>query len=158
MGGPGSCVGGVCCTVTLNFNMPGSFVHEVMVVGSTGRLVARGTELYGQRNGSKGEELLLGDSGWAGPEVKEMPLPHLRGLSSMVKALRQSFQAHEERRSWAHGPVAMAPTFEDGLYVQTVVEAVKRSSCSGEWECVEIMSQEPDPNHNLCEALQRNKN
>uniref|UniRef100_A0A3P8T2B2 Glucose-fructose oxidoreductase domain-containing protein 2 n=1 Tax=Amphiprion percula TaxID=161767 RepID=A0A3P8T2B2_AMPPE len=137
MGGTGS--GSVCCTVTLNFNMPGSFVHEVMVVGSTGRLVARGTELYGQ-------------------QVKEMPLPHLRGLSSMVKALRQSFQAHEERRSWARGPVAMAPTFEDGLYVQTVVEAVKRSSCSGEWECVEIMSQEPDPNHNLCEALQRNKN
>lgn len=55
--------------------------------------------LYGQRNGSKGEELLLGDSGWVGPEVKEMPLPHLLGLSSMVKGLRQSFQAHEERRS-----------------------------------------------------------
>ncbi|TKS70105.1 Glucose-fructose oxidoreductase domain-containing protein 2 [Collichthys lucidus] len=158
MGGTGSSSSGVCCTVTLNFNMPGSFVHEVMVVGSTGRLVARGTELYGQRNGSKGEELLLGDSGWVGPEVKEMPLPHLCGLSSMVKALRQSFQAHEERRSWARGPVATATTFEDGLYVQTVVEAVKRSSCSGEWECVEIMSQEPDPNHNLCEALQRNKN
>lgn len=87
-----------------------------------------------------------------------MPLPHLQGLSSMVKALRQSFQAHEERRLWARGPIALAPTFEDGLYVQTVVEAVKRSSCSGEWECVEIMSQEPDPNHNLCEALQRNKN
>ncbi|XP_037308847.1 glucose-fructose oxidoreductase domain-containing protein 2 [Pungitius pungitius] len=150
--------GGLCCTVTLNFNMPGSFVHEVMVVGSTGRLVARGAELYGQRNGSKGEELLLGDSGWVGPEVKEMPLPQLLGLSSMVKGLRQSFQDYEERRSWAQGPVAMAQTFEDGLYVQTVVEAVKRSSCSGEWECVEIMSQEPDPNHNLCEALQRNKN
>ena len=42
--GPGSEPGGVCCTVTLNFNMPGAFVHEVMVVGSAGRLVARGTE------------------------------------------------------------------------------------------------------------------
>lgn len=157
MSGNGSSFGGICCTVTLNFNMPGSFVHEVMLVGSAGRLVARGTELYGQRNGSKNEELLLGDSGWIGPEVKAMPLPHLQGLSSMVKALRQSFQDHEERRSWAHEPVNIAPTFEDGLYVQTVVEAVKRSSTSGEWECVEIMSQEPDPNHNLCEALQRNK-
>ncbi|XP_056134565.1 glucose-fructose oxidoreductase domain-containing protein 2 [Lampris incognitus] len=149
--------GGVCCTVTLNFNMPGSFVHEVMVVGSAGRLVARGTELYGQHNGRSGEELLQGDGEWVGPEPCEMPLPHLRGLSTMVTALRQSFQAHEERRSWARGPVAIAPTFEDGLYVQTVVEAVKRSSRSGEWECVEIMTQEPDPNHNLCEALQRNK-
>ncbi|KAK5614209.1 Glucose-fructose oxidoreductase domain-containing protein 2 [Crenichthys baileyi] len=156
MGGTGS--SGVCCTVTLNFNMPGSFVHEVMVVGSAGRLVVRGTELYGQRNESTCEELLLADISGVGPEVKEMPLPHLQGLSSMVKALRQSFQAHEERRLWSQGPVASAPTFEDGLYVQTVVEAVKRSSISGEWVCVEIMSQEPDPNHNLCEALQRNRN
>ncbi|XP_061737465.1 glucose-fructose oxidoreductase domain-containing protein 2 [Nerophis ophidion] len=154
----GASSGGVCCTVTLNFNMPGSFVHEVMVVGSSGRLVARGTELYGQRNGTTSEELLLTDGGWVGPDAKDIPLPHLQGLGAMVKALRQSFQAHQERRSWARGPVTMAPTFEDGLYVQTVVEAVKRSSRSGEWECVEIMSKEPDPNHNLCEALQRNKN
>lgn len=155
MSGKGS--GGVCCTVTLNFNMPGSFVHEVMVVGSAGRLIAKGTELYGQQNGNKNEELLLRDYGWKGPEVKAMPMPQMQGLSSMVKALRQSFQAHEERRSWARGPVAMASTFEDGLYVQTVVEAIKRSSTSGEWESVVIMREEPDPNHNLCEALQRNK-
>lgn len=157
MSGKGSRSGGVCCTVTLNFNMPGSFVHEVMVVGSAGRLIAKGTELYGQQNGNKNEELLHGDNDWSGPEVKAMPMPQMQGLSSMVKALRVSFQAHEERRSWAHGPVAMAPTFEDGLYVQTVVEAIKRSSTSGEWESVDIMREEPDPNHNLCEALQRNK-
>lgn len=157
MSGKGSSSGGVCCTVTLNFNMPGSFVHEVMVVGSAGRLTAKGTELYGQQNGNKNEELLLRDIGWNGPEVKAIPMPQMQGLSSMVKALRQSFQAHEERRSWAHGPVAMASTFEDGLYVQTVVEAIKRSSTSGEWENVVIMREEPDPNHNLCEALQRNK-
>uniref|UniRef100_A0A8C8EY67 Glucose-fructose oxidoreductase domain-containing protein 2 n=1 Tax=Oncorhynchus tshawytscha TaxID=74940 RepID=A0A8C8EY67_ONCTS len=158
MGGSGPGTGsGVCCTVTLNFNMPGAFVHEVMVVGSAGRLIARGTELYGQRNGGNGEELLLGDSEGTGQEVKDVP-PHLRGLGSMVKALKDAFQAQEERRSWARGPVAMASTFEDGLYVQTVVEAVKRSSRSGEWESVEVMTQEPDPNQNLCEALQRNKN
>ncbi|KAL1007297.1 hypothetical protein UPYG_G00084660 [Umbra pygmaea] len=146
---------GVCCTVTLNFNMPGDFVHEVMVVGSAGRLIARGTDLYGQRNGSVREELLLRDSGGAGPEVH---LPHLRGLGSMVTALKQAFQGPTERRSWVRGPIDMAATFEDGLYVQTVVEAVKRSSRSGEWESVEVMTQEPDPNQNLCEALQRNKN
>lgn len=158
MGGAGTKSGGVCCTVTLNFNMPGAFVHEVMFVGSTGRLIARGTELYGQRNGGNGEELLLGDSGVVAPDVQDLPLPHIQGLGSMVAALKQAFQAHEERRSWALGPVSTAATFEDGLYVQTVVEAVKRSSRSGEWESVNIMTQEPDPNHNLCEALQRNKN
>nr|KAF6409924.1 glucose-fructose oxidoreductase domain containing 2 [Rousettus aegyptiacus] len=54
--------GGVCSTVTLNFNMPGTFVHEVMVVGSAGRLVARGADLYGQKNTATQEELLLRDS------------------------------------------------------------------------------------------------
>lgn len=158
MGVPGSASASVCCTVTLNFNMPGAFTHEVMIVGSSGRLLARGADLYGHRNDGRTEELLLKDSGYSGPEATEIPLPHLQGLSSMVKALKQSFQAREERRSWARGPVASAATFEEGLYVQCVVEAVKRSSCSGEWESVEVMSQEPDPNHNLCEALQRNKN
>ncbi|KAJ8417911.1 hypothetical protein AAFF_G00227540 [Aldrovandia affinis] len=46
----------------------------------------------------------------------------------------------------------MAASFEDGLYVQTVVDAIKRSSRTGEWERVEVMTEEPDANHNLCPA------
>ncbi|KAG7468641.1 hypothetical protein MATL_G00145330 [Megalops atlanticus] len=160
VGGGGA--GGVCCTVTLNFNMPGAFVHEVMVVGSAGRLVARGTDLYGQRNGACQEELLLADAqgqGVAGPLEKGMqdiPLPYLKGMGCMVQALRVSFLGQEDRRTWDPKPMAMAATFEDGLYVQTVVDAIKKSSRTGEWERVEVMTEEPDANHNLCEALQRN--
>ncbi|XP_061102681.1 glucose-fructose oxidoreductase domain-containing protein 2 [Conger conger] len=165
MGGGGGGGGGVCCTVTLNFNMPGAFVHEVMVVGSAGRLVARGTELYGQRNGAPEEELLLPDpsgqgpaGAWPGPEkgLRDIPLPYLKGMACMVRALREAFLGQEDRRSWDLKPVATAATFEDGLYVQTVVDAIKKSSRSGEWERVEVMTEEPDANHNLCEALQRN--
>ncbi|XP_035274320.1 glucose-fructose oxidoreductase domain-containing protein 2 [Anguilla anguilla] len=157
-GGEGG-AGGVCCTVTLNFNMPGAFVHEVMVVGSAGRLVARGTDLYGQRNGACQEELLLADpSGQEGPErgLQDIPPPYLKGMACMVRALHASFLGQEDRRSWDLKPVATAATFEDGLYVQTVVDAIKKSSRSGEWERVEVMTEEPDANHNLCEALQRN--
>ncbi|MBN3279176.1 GFOD2 protein, partial [Polyodon spathula] len=152
--------GGICSTVTLNFNMPGAFVHEVMVVGSAGRLVARGTDLYGQKNTAFQEELLLADTSRLGMDVekglREVPLPYLKGMVYMVQALRQSFEEQEDRRTWEHKPVSMAASFEDGLYMQSVVDAIKQSSRSGEWEVVEIMTEEPDANQNLCEALQRN--
>ncbi len=133
--------GGVVCSVTLNFNLPGTDVHEIMLVGSSGRIVARGTELYGQRASMQVEELLLSDGGEAvGPSV--------RGLNSMVTQLRLSFQEQEDRRSWVRHPVSMAASFEDGLYVQTVVDAIKRSNRTGEWESVEVKIQDVDPNHN----------
>lgn len=159
MGGPGGGTGGgVCCTVTLNFNMPGAFVHEVMVVGSAGRLVVRGSDLYGQRNGTPQEELLLMDTSDADPgeATREIPAPYLKGTACMVQALRLSFRDQEDRRTWELRPVAAAASFEDGLYVQTVVDAIKRSSRTGEWERVDVMTEEPDANQNLCEVLQRN--
>lgn len=115
--------------------------------------------MYGQRNGACQEELLLADpSGQEGPErgLQDIPPPYLKGMACMVRALRASFLGQEDRRSWDLKPVATAATFEDGLYVQTVVDAIKKSSRSGEWERVEVMTEEPDANHNLCEALQRN--
>ncbi|NXX40450.1 GFOD2 protein, partial [Tricholaema leucomelas] len=152
---------GVCCTVTLNFNMPGAFVHEVMVVGSDGRLVARGADLYGQKNSAPREELLFADpltlsQGLLEKAFQDIPLPYLKGMAYMVRALRQAFQRQGDRRAWDRGPLAMAASFEDGLYMQSVVEAIKKSSRSGEWEAVQVMTEEPDASHNLCEALQRN--
>ncbi|XP_028665364.1 glucose-fructose oxidoreductase domain-containing protein 2-like [Erpetoichthys calabaricus] len=154
--------GGICSTVTLNFNMPGAFVHEVMVVGSTGRLVARGTDLYGHKNTSFQEELLLADTsgictaGCFEKGLRDIPLLYLKGMVCMVQALRQSFQGQDDRRTWDQGPVSMAASFEDGLYMQSVVDAIKKSSRSGEWEVVELMTKEPDANQNLCDAIQRN--
>ncbi|MGH0146018.1 UNVERIFIED_CONTAM: hypothetical protein FKN15_007620 [Acipenser sinensis] len=113
-----------------------------------------------QKNTSFQEELLLADTSRLGTAVekglREVPLPYLKGMVCMVQALRQSFEEQEDRRTWEHKPVSMAASFEDGLYMQSVVDAIKQSSRSGEWEMVEIMTEEPDTNQNLCEALQRN--
>ncbi|XP_005992846.1 glucose-fructose oxidoreductase domain-containing protein 2 isoform X2 [Latimeria chalumnae] len=154
--------GDICSTVTLNFNMPGSFVQEVMIVGSAGRLIVRGTELYGHKNTAVKEELLYTDSlctqvtGILGESARDIPSLYLKGMIYMVQALRQSFQNQEDRRTWDYKPVSMAASFEDGLYMQSVVDAIKKSSRSGVWEAVEVMTEEPDANQNLCEALQRN--
>ncbi|XP_072279070.1 glucose-fructose oxidoreductase domain-containing protein 2 [Pyxicephalus adspersus] len=145
-------VGGACSTVTLNFNMPGAFVHEVLIVGSAGRLIVRGTDLFGQKNTSFEEELLLEDTlhlenlGACGFE--KVPLPYLKGMAYMIKALKLSFQDQEDHRTWNQKPLVAAATFEDGLYMQTVVDAIKRSNRSGEWEAVKIMSEESDTNQN----------
>lgn len=40
--------------------------------------------------------------------------------------------------------------------MQSVVDAIKRSSRSGEWEAVEVLAEEPDANQNLC-GQPRNK-
>ncbi|KAL1766783.1 glucose-fructose oxidoreductase domain-containing protein 2 [Sigmodon hispidus] len=130
--------GGVCSTVTLNFNMPGAFVHEVMVVGSAGCLVAQGADLLAE------ELCLTGVAAGAGlPEqgLQDVPLLYLKGMVYMVQALRQSFQGQGDRCTWDRAPVSMAASFEDGLYMQNTVE---------------MLTEEPDANQNLCEALQRN--
>ncbi|KAK2119008.1 Glucose-fructose oxidoreductase domain-containing protein 2 [Saguinus oedipus] len=142
---------GVCSTVTLNFNMPGAFVHEVMVVGSARRLVAREADLYGRKNSATQEELLLRDSlavGTGLPEQgpQDVPLLYLKGMVYMVQALRQSFQGQSDRRTWDRAPVSMAASFEDGLYMQSVVDAIKKSSRSREWEAVEMLKEESDAN------------
>ncbi|XP_053305708.1 glucose-fructose oxidoreductase domain-containing protein 2 [Spea bombifrons] len=150
--------GGACSTVTLNFNMPGAFVHEVLVVGSAGRLIARGTELYGQTNSSPEEELLLSDTldNVIFNGFEKVPQPYLKGMAHMVKALSLSFQDQEDQRTWDHKPLAAAATFEDGLYMQSVVDAIRLSNRSGEWETVKVMTKEPGSNQNMCEAIQGN--
>ncbi|XP_068117404.1 glucose-fructose oxidoreductase domain-containing protein 2 isoform X2 [Hyperolius riggenbachi] len=152
--------GGACSTVTLNFNMPGTFVHEVMIVGSSGRLIVRGTELFGQKNSASEEEILLADSLTLETaeenQFDKVPLPYLKGMAHMVEALRLSFQNQEDHRTWNHTPLLAAATFEDGLYMQSVVDAIKRSNRSGEWQTVELMTEESDSNQNLSQALQRN--
>uniref|UniRef100_UPI00358EC0F5 glucose-fructose oxidoreductase domain-containing protein 2 n=1 Tax=Myxine glutinosa TaxID=7769 RepID=UPI00358EC0F5 len=260
--------GGTCASVTLNFNVPGTSVHELMIVGSRGRLTARGADLYLHINGPSisisnralqgdedkyhdededlqsqeeeqegelyeddmieeqlnlqknnslklnleedtperivyedkdvrrqrvrvaakdeeensedfqgqrkmffdeqyersqfsvralgrtspdGERLILRDSTKlpSFPSSSEaasslIPEPYLRGLVHTVHELRAVFEAGVERRFCDHCPLESAATFEDGLYMLTVVEAIQRSSRLREWVNVEVPGKEPD--------------
>ncbi|XP_072001148.1 glucose-fructose oxidoreductase domain-containing protein 1-like isoform X2 [Engystomops pustulosus] len=156
---------GVCCTVTLNFNVPGEFKQDVAVVGSSGRLIVMGTDLYGQKHGSSKRELLLKDSApfvsSLMPEkaFNDIPAPYLQGTIKMVQAVRQAFQDQEDRRTWDGRPLTMAATFDDCLYALCVVDAIKRSNETGEWQNVEIMTEEPElsPAYLISEALRRSR-
>ncbi|XP_040823568.1 glucose-fructose oxidoreductase domain-containing protein 1 isoform X2 [Ochotona curzoniae] len=157
--------GGVCCTVTLNFNVPGEFKQHVTVVGSAGRLLAMGTDLYGQRNSAPAQELLLQDatpvSNSLLPEkaFSDIPSPYLRGTIKMMQAVRQAFQDQADRRTWDGRPLTMAATFDDCLYALCVVDTIKRSSQTGEWQNIAVMTEEPDlsPAYLISEAMRRSR-
>ncbi|XP_018419171.1 PREDICTED: glucose-fructose oxidoreductase domain-containing protein 1 isoform X2 [Nanorana parkeri] len=157
--------GGVCCTVTLNFNVPGEFKQDIIVVGSAGRLMVLGTDLYGQRNASLERELLLKDSTPVSnsllPEkaFSDIPSPYLRGTIKMVQAVRQAFEDQEDRRTWDGRPLTMAATFDDCLYALCVVDTIKKSNQTGEWQNIVIMTEEPElsPAYLISEAMRRSR-
>ncbi|XP_014015285.1 glucose-fructose oxidoreductase domain-containing protein 1 isoform X2 [Salmo salar] len=158
--------GGACCTVTLNFNMPGDFRQEVIVVGTVGRLTVSGTDLYGQKNTMDGgPELLLKDSTplekASLPEkaFSDIPSPYLTGTICMVQAVRQAFEDQDDRRTWDGRPLTMAATFEDCLYALCVVDTIKKSNQCGEWQNIEVMKEEPEvsPAYLISEAMRRSR-
>lgn len=162
--------GGACCTVTLNFNVPGEFRQEVIVVGTVGRLTVSGTDLYGQKNsGGGGEggspELLLKDTTplekASLPEKAfiDIPSPYLTGTIRMIQAVRQAFQDQDDRRTWDGRPLTMAATFEDCLYALCVVDTIKKSNQCGEWQNIVVMTEEPEisPAYLISEAMRRSR-
>ncbi|NXQ20028.1 GFOD1 protein, partial [Peucedramus taeniatus] len=157
--------GGVCCTVTLNFNIPGEFKQDIIVVGSAGRLTVIGTDLYGQSNSSPQRELLLKDSTPVSnsllPEkaFRDIPSPYLRGTIKMVQAVRQAFEDQDDRRTWDGRPLTMAATFDDCLYALCVVDTIKKSNQLGEWQNISIMTEEPElsPAYLISEAMRKSR-
>ncbi|XP_042075213.1 glucose-fructose oxidoreductase domain-containing protein 1 isoform X1 [Haplochromis burtoni] len=162
--------GGACCTVTLNFNVPGEFRQEVIVVGTDGRLTVTGTDLYGQKNSGGGEsgggpELLLKDTTplekASLPEkaFSDIPSPYLTGTIRMIQAVRQAFQDQDDRRTWDGRPLTMAATFEDCLYALCVVDTIKKSNQCGEWQNIVVMTEEPEvsPAYLISEAMRRSR-
>uniref|UniRef100_A0A1A8J779 Glucose-fructose oxidoreductase domain containing 1 n=2 Tax=Nothobranchius TaxID=28779 RepID=A0A1A8J779_NOTKU len=160
--------GGACCTVTLNFNVPGEFRQEVVVVGTVGRLMVTGSDLHGQKNsggGGGGSELLLKDTTplekASLPEkaFSDIPSPYLIGTIRMIQAVQQAFQDQDDRHTWDGRPLTMAATFEDCLYALCVVDTIKKSNQCGEWQNIVVMKEEPEvsPAYLISEAMRRSR-
>lgn len=139
--------------VTLNSHYFGHMTHEILVCGSKGYLVCRSGDLFGRLLSSTKEELLFADS----EDISDnnislsaksvLPKPYGRGLFRMLTALKNAFQCSPEEQipngdhyqneekifHWAKEAVSLAATFEDGLYIQAVIEAIKFSSKNREW-------------------------
>lgn len=146
---------GACVTVTLNSHIPGQFVQEIVICGQKGRLIARGSDLYEQRLNATRESLIHFDPikeeeryGISPKARTEIPSPYLKGLIHMIEAVKDAFEKEEERQNWQAEPVASASNFEDALYVQTVVDAIRKSNKTKQWTKVDVSVEEPEPNSN----------
>jgi hypothetical protein len=87
----------------------------------------------------------------------EIPITHLKGLIKLIDSVKDAFKSVEEKHSWIKNPVAMGTTFEDSHYIQTVVDAVRKSSKCKEWIKVKLVKDAPDPNMFLSDALRRSQ-
>ncbi|XP_063984793.1 glucose-fructose oxidoreductase domain-containing protein 2 [Diachasmimorpha longicaudata] len=147
--------GGALVTATLSNHFRGQLIQEVLICGTNGHLVVRGGDLHGYRNGQ--EEVLYRDMENLQenlPTITDpIPRPYVKGLKNMIGALREAFQPVEDKRGWIKEPVSQAATFEDGLYIQAVIDALKQSNKHREWTKVTILTEEPDPNPLLSAAV-----
>ncbi|XP_076246560.1 glucose-fructose oxidoreductase domain-containing protein 1 [Calliopsis andreniformis] len=147
--------GGTLVTATLSNHLQGQLSQEVLICGGGNHLVARGGDLYGCRNGH--EEILYHDTdnlqNVSFPIADSIPRPYIKGLRNMIAALREAFQSVEDKKGWIKEPVFSASTFEDGLYVQAVIDALRQSNKRREWVKVNILTEEPDPNPLLSAAV-----
>lgn len=131
-------------TVSILTNVSSTkFLQEILVCGRDGHLIVRNADLFGQRTTSDKEETLHIDKSnvQIPTNLNVMPFPYINGMCKMIGALQMSFV--QEQSSWIKEPVQSAATFEDGLYVQAVLDAIRQSSESKSWIKVNIMSESP---------------
>ena len=133
-------------TVTINTHAQGRYNFEFSVTGSKGHLILRGMDLVGVKNDScVGENLLYKQEKLEIPsEMTKHPpdyyQPYLVGVKEMFRGLKEDLEHSNHmlapRRESLHD-ILVAASFEDGLYVRTVLDAVARSSGCGQWVDVE---------------------
>lgn len=148
---------GILVTATLNSHTVGtSFQQEVNVCSVNGHLIVRGGDLFGRRNKGGEEVLYLDVEDMQCPVASSnLPKPYTKGLCKMVGALREAFLPVQEKAGWVKNPVCLAAGFEDGLYVQAVLSAIRQSSQTKQWVKVDVMTEQPDTNALLSAAVRR---
>ena len=139
------CSRGLCASVTLNSLVEGENKFELSVTGSQGRLRVVGRELMGLKFGkdAKEEKILTLQaekldgyiSQWAGYYET-----FIVGSKFMFEALRDVFNHTTgqliPRQNWQH--YLLAASFEDGLYIRLVLDAIKQSHNSRQWVRIEL--------------------
>jgi len=155
-------LGNALVTVTLNSHLTGIYNQEVLICGKNGHLLVRGKDLLGFKTDSAKEELIYTDDealqnvDTLGPLMGNIiPEPYIKGFYKMIASLKEAFIPVEDKHGWIKEPVADASTFEDGLYVQAVIDALHKSNSRREWIRVDVITEEPDPNPLLSAAVRR---
>ena len=76
-------------------------------------------------------------------------------MKKAIEGVANSFRAVEAVHGWKDDLIADRSTFDDALYVQTVIDSVKRSSEIKQWVSISVLEEEPDPNPHLSAVVRR---
>lgn len=137
--------GGLLVIVNLqsNQNCRHSFEQDVTIVGKDGSLSVAGGDLIclkrkGTESGElKEEKLYVEIQDLRMESDSSLPKPFIKGMMKMVGALKEAFATSS---GWAKEAVSSAANFNDALYVQLVLEAIRKSSETRTWVKVEAQN------------------
>ncbi|ESO13176.1 hypothetical protein HELRODRAFT_184878 [Helobdella robusta] len=158
---------GCFATICINSHASNHYQQELYVCGSKGRLIVRGSDLFGQKLESLKEETIHRDApdsldhqktGVMEQIIASIPVPHMKGLFKLIDSVKEAFRLVEEKHGFSNEPVKMAATFDDEHYVRAVIEGVRMSSRRHDWVKVELMTEEPHPSLMMTDNMKRNKN
>lgn len=122
--------GGASGLINLSFVTAGPFVNRLLVVGSRGSLRYEGERLTGYRaNVSEPEDFTATES--LGAPEAVMKDDFGRGTFYIAKAIKAALESGDR------SALEAAATFEDGLTIQHVLDAGKKSSEAGAWVSIE---------------------
>ena len=110
------------------------FSQDITVCGSAGYLTFTNNTLKGRKNGASKDQTFHQDTHETQTEDSGLPVVHSVGLVRMLSDMKDVFLS----RSRDHG----AATFSDGLYVQAVMEAIRKSSDTRQWRKVEMFDED----------------
>lgn len=136
--------GGLLVVANLQSNQcsKNAFEQDVTIVGRDGSLVVAGGDLICfKRKGNdscselKEEKLYMEIQDFRTESSSTLPKPYVKGMTKMVGALKTAF---ESPSGWAKEAVSSAANFNDALYVQHVLEGIRRSSETRAWVKIDM--------------------
>lgn len=131
--------GGLLVVANLQSNQScrNTFEQDVTIVGKDGSLIVAGGDLVClKRKGVdhtgelKEEKLYVEIQDLRTESDSSLPRPYIKGMMKMVGALKEAFATST---GWAKEAVSSAANFNDALYVQIVLEAIRKSSETRNW-------------------------
>jgi len=155
---------GMLVSITLlNQMQKGYFNQELLICGPKGYVKAHNTTVKGFIRGSEGsetgdQEILIYEDNEdnAKASLPLLPSIYAEGLLKLVGELRKVFSDENSTgRRWKQESTIgqLGAGFEEGLYIQAVIEAIRRSSKERSWVKVNVITEEPDPNPVLTAAV-----
>ena len=106
---------------------------------SAGYLRFINDSLVGKKNGASKEQTLYTHQSQDEVSQQESGLPSIlsAGMINLIQDLKDFFKARGNNCLENN-----SATFGDGLYVQAVIEAIRRSNSSRQWRKVEILDED----------------